>query len=58
MLKTVRPIVQALRDPVLHLAVTLMVQDRTDRTVDRQFLPVDSKARDLGVEVREVPPLE
>ena len=56
---TVGPVVDGtLVNLVSHLAVALIVHDGTDRPVNRQLLPVDTEARDLSIEVGEVPALK
>lgn len=49
---------RALMNLVPHLSVTLEIHDGTNRTVNRKFLPIDTKPRDLGVKVREVTALQ
>ena len=51
---TVGPVVEILRDSMLALAITVVVHDRANRTVDRELLPVDTEPRELRVEVGEV----
>ena len=41
-----------------HLAVAVAVHDWADRTIDGKFLPIDAKARELGIEIREVSALK
>lgn len=43
---------------VPELSVAVVVHDGTDGPVYRQLLPVDAEARELGIEVGEVPPLQ
>ena len=51
-LEAVWPVVDgSLVDIVVGLPVAVVIHDWADRAVDGQLLPVDPKARDLGVEV-------
>jgi hypothetical protein len=58
-LKAVRPVVGlALGDGVAHGAVTVEVHHGTHGLVDGEFLPVDTKTRELSVGVGKVAALE